>query len=49
MRRLLVKIKTSFGSCFCDYADKNSGDTQSTSGSFENDSVKDDVTKQPEG
>jgi hypothetical protein len=44
MRKLLVKIRTSFGSCICDYADRSSGDTSTASESFENDSLKDDKT-----
>jgi len=49
MRKLIVKIRTTFGSCICNYVDKNSGDTSEISEGFENDSVKDDKTKQPEG
>jgi len=49
MRKLIVRIRTTFGSCICDYVDRNSGDTSKASGSFGNDSVKDDKTKQSEG
>jgi len=49
MRKLLLKIRTSFGSCVCDYADKSSGDTQSASSDIVCDSLKDDKTKPLEG
>jgi len=42
VRLLLVKIKTSFGSCICNYADKTSDDTSVTPEDIENDSLKDD-------
>lgn len=44
MRKLIVRIRTAFGSCICDYVDRNLGDTSKASGNFENDSVKDDKT-----
>jgi len=49
MKRFWIKIRTSFGSCICNYVDKNSGDTSQTSESIESDSVKDDITKLSEG
>jgi len=36
-------IKTSFGSCMCNYEDKPAGDTSTISDHFESDFTKDDV------
>jgi len=49
MRKFLLKIRTSFGSCICDYADRNHGDTPSIPSDFVDDSLKDDKTKTLEG
>jgi hypothetical protein len=43
MRSFLLKVRTSFGSCICDYADKTNGDTSATPASLENDVMKADV------
>lgn len=36
-------MKTSFGSCMCDYADKTAGDTSTASVGLENDVMKADI------
>jgi len=48
VRKLLVRIKTSFGSCMCDYAEKTVGDTSATPVGIVRDSMKDDKLNKQE-